>query len=56
MTIDGETKLFHDKNKFIQYLSTNPSKDNEWKTLIKGKLHTRKGNKLTSFNKKLNFF
>ena len=25
MTIDGETKLFHDKNKFTQYLSTNPA-------------------------------
>ena len=23
ITIDGETKIFHDKNKFIQYLSTN---------------------------------
>ena len=23
--IDGETKIFHDKNKFTQYLSTNPS-------------------------------
>ena len=24
ITIDGETKIFHDKNKFTQYLSTNP--------------------------------
>ena len=23
--IDGETKEFHDKNKFTQYLSTNPA-------------------------------
>jgi hypothetical protein len=23
ITIDGENKIFHDKNKFIQYLSTN---------------------------------
>jgi hypothetical protein len=25
ITIDGETKIFHDKTKFIQYLSTNPA-------------------------------
>jgi hypothetical protein len=25
ITIDGETKAFHDKNKFTQYLSTNPA-------------------------------
>jgi hypothetical protein len=25
ITIDGETKLFHDKTKFTQYLSTNPA-------------------------------
>ena len=25
ITIDGETKVFHDKNKFTQYLSTNPA-------------------------------
>jgi hypothetical protein len=25
ITIDGETKIFHDKNKFIQYLSRNPA-------------------------------
>jgi hypothetical protein len=24
ITIDGETKIFHDKTKFTQYLSTNP--------------------------------
>jgi hypothetical protein len=24
ITIDGETKVFHDKNKFTYYLSTNP--------------------------------
>jgi hypothetical protein len=23
--IDGETKIFHDKNKFTQYISTNPA-------------------------------
>jgi hypothetical protein len=25
ITIDGENKMFHDKTKFIQYLSTNPA-------------------------------
>jgi hypothetical protein len=25
ITIDGETKIFHDKTKFTQYLSINPS-------------------------------
>jgi hypothetical protein len=25
ITIDGETKVFHAKNKFTQYLSTNPT-------------------------------
>jgi hypothetical protein len=25
ITIDGETKIFHEKNKFTQYLSTNPT-------------------------------
>ena len=25
ITIDGETKVFHDKNKFKQYLSMNPA-------------------------------
>ena len=25
LTIDGETKIFHDKMKFTQYLSTNPA-------------------------------
>jgi hypothetical protein len=25
ITIDGETKIFHDKNKFTQYLSINPA-------------------------------
>jgi hypothetical protein len=25
ITIDGETKIFHDKAKFTQYLSTNPA-------------------------------
>jgi hypothetical protein len=34
ITIDGETKVLHDKTKFTQYLSTNPSL--QW--IIKGKL------------------
>jgi hypothetical protein len=25
ITIDGETKIFHNKNKFTHYLSTNPA-------------------------------
>jgi hypothetical protein len=25
ITIDGETKVFHDKTKFIHYVSTNPT-------------------------------
>jgi hypothetical protein len=25
ITLHGETKIFHDKNKFTQYLSTNPA-------------------------------
>jgi hypothetical protein len=39
INIDGETKLFHDKTKFTQYLSTNPplpSKDNNGKAPIQG--------------------
>jgi hypothetical protein len=33
ITIDGETKVFHDKTKFTQYLSTNPA----LKRIIQGK-------------------
>jgi hypothetical protein len=33
ITIDGETKVFHDKTKFTQYLSTNPA----LQRIIKGK-------------------
>jgi hypothetical protein len=33
ITIDGETKVFHDKTKFTQYLSTNPALQG----IIKGK-------------------
>jgi hypothetical protein len=34
ITIDGETKMFHNKTKFKQYLSTDP----ELQRIIKGKL------------------
>ena len=33
ISIDGETKVFHDKNKYTQYLSTNP----DLKRIISGK-------------------
>jgi hypothetical protein len=38
--IDGETKVFHDKNKFTQYLSTNPA----LQRIIKGKHQEKDGN------------
>jgi hypothetical protein len=37
--IDGETKVFHNKNKFTQYLSTNPALQR-----IDGKLQPKEGN------------
>jgi hypothetical protein len=40
VTIDGETKIFHDRNKFTQYLSTNPS----LQRITKGKLQHKEGN------------
>jgi hypothetical protein len=40
ITIDGETKVFHDKTKFTQYLSTNPT----LQRIIKGTLQHKKGN------------
>jgi hypothetical protein len=39
-TIDGETKVLHDKTKFTQYLSTNPAL--QW--IINGKLQHKEGN------------
>jgi hypothetical protein len=42
ITIDGETKVFHDKTKFTQYLSTNPA----LQRIIKGK-HQHKGGNYT---------
>jgi hypothetical protein len=40
ITIDGETKVFHDKTKFTQYLSTNPA----LQRIIKGNLQYKEGN------------
>jgi hypothetical protein len=40
ITIDGETKVFHDKTKFTEYLSINPA----CQTIIKGKLEHMEGN------------
>jgi hypothetical protein len=42
LTIDGETKVCHDKTKFTQYLSTNPALQRK----IKGK-HQHKDGKYT---------
>jgi hypothetical protein len=40
ITTDGETKIFHDKTKFAQYLSTNPA----LQKIIDGKLQHKEGN------------
>jgi hypothetical protein len=40
ITIDSETKGFHDKTKFTQYLSRNP----DLRRIIKGKLQQNEGN------------
>jgi hypothetical protein len=40
ITIDGETKVFHEKNKFIQYLSMNPV----LQRILKGKLQHKERN------------
>jgi hypothetical protein len=40
ITIEGETKIFHDKYKFIQYLSTNPG----LQRIMYGKLQHRELN------------
>jgi hypothetical protein len=40
ITIDGEMKIFHDKTKFKQYLSTNPAPQR----MIERKLQHREGN------------
>jgi hypothetical protein len=40
ITIDGETKVIHDKTKFTQYLSTNPA----LQRIIEGKHQHKEGN------------
>jgi hypothetical protein len=40
ITIDGEIKVFHDKTKFTQYLSTNPA----LQRIIMGKHQHKDGN------------
>jgi hypothetical protein len=40
ITIDGETKVFNDKTKFTQYLTTNPA----LQSIMKGKLQHKEGN------------
>ena len=40
ITIDGESKVFHDKTKFTQYLSMNPA----LQRIIKGKLQQKERN------------
>jgi hypothetical protein len=40
ITIDGETKVFHDKTKFTQYRSRNPV----LQRIIKGKCQHKDGN------------
>jgi hypothetical protein len=40
ITIDGENKIFHDKTKFTQYLSTNPA----LQRIIDGKHQHKEGN------------
>jgi hypothetical protein len=40
ITIDGETKIFCDKTKFKQYLSTNPA----LQRILEGKLLYKEGN------------
>ena len=40
ITTDGETKIFYDKTKFIQYLSTNPA----LQRILDGKCQHKEGN------------
>ena len=53
IAVDGETKIFHDKTKFTQYLFTNPA----LQRIIDGKLQHKEGNytldkaRKKSFNK-----
>jgi hypothetical protein len=47
ITIDGETKIFHDKTEFKQHLSTNTT----LQRILEGKLQEKEGN-YTQENKK----
>ncbi|MBV2135169.1 hypothetical protein KRX52_20585 [Pseudomonas sp. MAP12] len=40
ITIDGENKIFHDKNRFKQYISTNPA----LQKVLEGKLQLNENN------------
>jgi hypothetical protein len=42
ITIDGKTKVFHDKTKFTHYLSTNPA----LQRIIKENSNTKRENRL----------
>ena len=47
ITIDGETKVFHDKIHTLSFHKSSPSKDNKGKTPTQGwKLHPRKSKKV----------
>jgi predicted ribosome quality control (RQC) complex YloA/Tae2 family protein len=48
ITIDGETKVFHDTTKFTQYLSMNPA----FQRIIKGKFNRKRATKLENMQEK----
>jgi hypothetical protein len=52
LNIDGKTKIFYDKNKFTQYLSTNTA----IQRIIDGKPQHKKGYNTLEKSKKLIFF
>jgi hypothetical protein len=51
ITIDGETKVFQEKTKFTQYLSTNPV----LQSIIKGKFQHKEGNYALEKTRKQSF-
>jgi hypothetical protein len=51
ITIDGENKIFHDKIKFTQYLSTNPA----LQRIVNGKLQHKERNYTLEKCKKVTF-
>jgi hypothetical protein len=51
ITIDGDTKIFYDKNKLKQYLSTNPDLQRK----IDGKCQHKEGNYNLEKTRKINF-